>query len=69
MVLAGLDSVNLKTIPRFAMRSKCWILAYFNGLIEEQRESAEITLYLSNIYDVHTYIFLHSFSFLVSVAY
>jgi len=39
--LAGLDSISLKTICRFAMRSQHWMLAYINGLIEEQREIAE----------------------------
>ena len=40
-VLAGVDSVSLKTIRRFAMRSKRSILAYINGLTEERREVAE----------------------------
>jgi hypothetical protein len=37
----GMDSVALKSIRRFAMRSKRWILAYMNGLTEEQRKYAE----------------------------
>jgi len=43
-VLEAMDSVELiqlKTIRRFAMRSKRWMLAYINGLTEEQRVYAE----------------------------
>ena len=40
-VLKGMDSVELKTIRRFAMRSKRWMMAYMNGLSEEQRAFAE----------------------------
>ena len=40
-VLEAMDSVSLKTIRRFAMRSKRWMWAYMNGLTEEQRNFAE----------------------------
>ena len=40
-VLRGMDSIEVKTIRRFAMRSKRWIMAYTNGLSEEQRAFAE----------------------------
>jgi hypothetical protein len=40
-VLEAMKSVSLKTIRRFAMRSKRWMLAYINGLTEEQRAFAE----------------------------
>jgi hypothetical protein len=40
-VLQAMDSINIKTIRRFAMRSKRWMLAYINGLTEEQRAFAE----------------------------
>ena len=40
-VLAAMDSVELKTIRRFADRSKRWVMAYVNGLTKEQREYAE----------------------------
>ena len=40
-VFVALDSVSLKTIRRFAMRSKRWMMAYINGLTEEQRKYAE----------------------------
>jgi len=35
------DSVGLRTIRRFADRSKRWMMAYINGLTAEQREYAE----------------------------
>jgi len=37
----NMESVELKTIRRFAMRSKWWMMAYMNGLSEEQRSYAE----------------------------
>jgi hypothetical protein len=37
----AMDSVSLKTIRRFADRSKRWTMAYINGLSKEQREFAE----------------------------
>jgi len=37
-VLAGLDSVSLCTIQRFANRSRRWIDSYINGLNEKQKE-------------------------------
>lgn len=40
-VLDAMDSVDLRTIRRFAMRSKRWMWAYINGLTEEQRAYAE----------------------------
>ena len=40
-ILRGMDLIEVKTIWRFAMRSKRWIMAYMNGLSEEQREFAE----------------------------
>lgn len=40
-VLQAMGSVSLKTIRRFAMRSKRWMLSYINGLTEEQRAYAE----------------------------
>jgi IS5 family transposase len=40
-VLEAMGSVDLKTIRRFAIRSKRWMLAYINGLTEEQRAYAE----------------------------
>jgi hypothetical protein len=40
-VLEGMNFVGLKTIRRFAMRSKRWMMAYMNGLSEEQRAYAE----------------------------
>jgi hypothetical protein len=40
-VLQAMDSVSLKTIRRFADRSKRWMMAYINGLTEEQRSYAE----------------------------
>jgi hypothetical protein len=42
-VMEAMDSVDLKTIRRFAMRSKRWMLAYMNGLTEEERSFAEMT--------------------------
>ena len=39
--VVALDSVELKTIRRFAARSKMWMMAYINGLTVEQREFAE----------------------------
>lgn len=38
---AAFDSVGLRTIRRFADRSKRWMMAYINGLTAEQREYAE----------------------------
>jgi transposase len=40
-VLQAMESVSIKTIRRFAMRSKRWMLAYMNGLTEEQRAFSE----------------------------
>ena len=40
-VLRAMDSIDLKTIRRFAMRSKRWMIAYMDGLSEEQRAFAE----------------------------
>lgn len=40
-VMQAMDSVDLRTIRRFAMRSKRWLLSYMNGLTEEQRAFAE----------------------------
>ena len=40
-VLKGMDSIEIKTIRRFAMRSKRWMVAYMEGLSEEQRAFAE----------------------------
>ena len=40
-VYEAMDSVSLKTIRRFAERSKRWMMAYINGLTQEQREFAE----------------------------
>jgi hypothetical protein len=40
-VLDAMDSVDIKTIRRFADRSKRWLMAYINGLTEEQRAFAE----------------------------
>jgi len=58
-VLAGLDSVSLKTIRRFAMRSKRWMLAYINKLTEDlQRSSIShiAGVCLSNMYNIsHPY--------------
>jgi hypothetical protein len=41
MVIEAVDSVELKTIRRFAMCSKSWMMAYINGLTEEQRAFVE----------------------------
>jgi hypothetical protein len=40
-VLQSMDSVDLRTIRRFAMRSKRWLLSYINGLTEGQRSFTE----------------------------
>ncbi|KAF8530871.1 hypothetical protein BDD12DRAFT_718165, partial [Trichophaea hybrida] len=40
-VLAGLDSVSLHTIQRFANQSRRWIDSYINGLNEKQKEFVE----------------------------
>jgi hypothetical protein len=40
-VLEGLNAVDIKTIRRFADRSKRWLMAYINGLSAEQRAYAE----------------------------
>ena len=40
-VLKGTDSVELGTIRRFAVRSTRWMMAYMNGLSEEQRAFSE----------------------------
>jgi hypothetical protein len=40
-VYEAMDSVSLKTIRRFADRSKRWMMAYITGLTQEQREYAE----------------------------
>ena len=37
----AMDSASLKTIRRFADRSKRWLTAYTNELSKEQREVAE----------------------------
>jgi hypothetical protein len=36
-----MDSIELQTIRRFAMRSKRWAIEYMDGLSEEQRAFAE----------------------------
>ena len=36
-VYAAMESVSLRTIRRFAERSKRWMMAYIEGLTEEQR--------------------------------
>ena len=41
ILFVALDSVELKTIRRFAARSKRWMMAYINGLTVGQREYAE----------------------------
>jgi hypothetical protein len=46
-VREGMDNVGLKSIRRFAMRSKRWMLAYMNGLTEEQRR------YTGHVYRSH----------------
>jgi len=40
-VISAMNSVELKTIRRFADRSKRWVMAYINGLTMEQREFSE----------------------------
>jgi hypothetical protein len=40
-VMEAMDSISLTTIRRFADRAKRWMLAYMNGLSEEQRAFAE----------------------------
>ena len=40
-VLRAMDSIEVKTIRRFAMRSKRWMIAYMDGLSEAQRAFAE----------------------------
>jgi len=40
-VLAGLDSVSLCTIQRFANRSRRWFDSYINGLNEKQNKFVE----------------------------
>jgi len=40
-VLKGMDFVKMKTIRLFAMRSRRRMMAYMNGLLEEQRAFAE----------------------------
>ena len=40
-VLEAINSVDIKTIRRFADRSKRWLMAYINGLTEAQRAYAE----------------------------
>jgi len=40
-VLKSLNTVDIKTIRRFADRSKRWLMAYINGLTAEQRAYAE----------------------------
>ena len=40
-MLEGLNVVDIKTIRRFADRSKRWLMAYINGLSAEQRAYAE----------------------------
>jgi len=47
-VLMAMDSVTLKTIRRFADRSKRWLMAYIDGLTKEQREFAEKQYKLSH---------------------
>ena len=41
-VLEAMDSVSLRTIWRFAERSKRWTMAYINGLTEEQIGRAHV---------------------------
>jgi len=40
-VMEGLNTVDIKTIRRFADRSKRWLMAYIDGLSTEQRAYAE----------------------------
>ena len=40
-VLAGLESVSLRTIQRLANRSRRWIGSYINGLNDKQKEFVE----------------------------
>ena len=40
-VLAGLESVSLRTIQRFANRSRRWIDSYITGLNDKQKEFVE----------------------------
>ncbi len=40
-VVEAMNSVDIKTIRRFADRSKRWMMAYIRGLTEEQRAYAE----------------------------
>jgi hypothetical protein len=48
-VLEGLNVVDIKTIRRFADRSKRWLMAYINGLSEEQRAYAEKSTSLTGV--------------------
>ena len=41
IVLAGLESVGLRTIQRLANRSRRWINPYINGLNDKQKEFVE----------------------------
>ena len=41
IVYVTMESVSLRAIRRFAERSKRWIMAYIEGLTEEQRAYAE----------------------------
>jgi len=40
-IYKAMQLVDLKTIRRFAMQSKRWMVAYMNGLTEEQRNYAK----------------------------
>jgi hypothetical protein len=40
-MIEAIDSIELKTIQRFAMCSKRWMMAYMNSLTEEQRVFVE----------------------------
>jgi hypothetical protein len=40
-VLEGLNAIDIKTIRRFADRSKRWLMAYINDLSADQRTYAE----------------------------
>jgi hypothetical protein len=63
--LIKFDEENNISICRFVMRSKRWMLAYINGLTEEQRELAE-KQYKSHRRRVHIMMYIYSLS-LVSV--
>ena len=53
-VLEAMDSVSLKTVRRYAERSKRWTMEYINGLTEELRIYAE-RAYKSNTRQLQKY--------------